>query len=203
MKLLQFFIITLIFIVNSVNSANILFFFAVGTYSHRITVWPLVESLVERGHDVTFIQPYHPKKPNPKVKEFFPKEFQEYMKNRGRVTDGDHDLLNSRLLFGRSEAPYMVHILVSVARMVCEKFVNFEETGAFVKNSNFDLVILDGLFNECGLGFAYKFKAKVMIFGTTSLFAWHYEPYGIPVESSWLPELHMAFQYPMSFLERL
>jgi len=39
---------------------------------------------------------------------------------------------------------------------------------------------------------AYKFGAKTIIFGTTAVFQWWIDGYGIPPES-YIPELHVSF----------
>ena len=59
-----------------ISGANILFFFGMSTYSHRVPVWPLVEKLADKGHNITFLQPFANKSPHPKVTEIVsPKEF--------------------------------------------------------------------------------------------------------------------------------
>lgn len=62
-----------------VDSANIVFYFAVSSYSHRIPAWPLVEALADQGHNVTFVSPFPSKSPNPKVNDYTPKKLKEWV----------------------------------------------------------------------------------------------------------------------------
>jgi glucuronosyltransferase len=171
--------------------ANILFFFGVGTYSHRITVWPLVEALVERGHNVTFLSSFPPKVPNPKVHEI---------------------VLPST---NRLEWPKFVDLrltgvfrdvwlgLPTVAMKNCEAITSNLEIKAWAESSTYDLVVIDSLFNECGLGLVWKFQSKYILFATTSAYMWHHEMFGFPAETSWLPDMHLAHPLKMSFFEKV
>lgn len=42
----------------------------------------------------------------------------------------------------------------------------------WANTASFDLVVINGFFNDCGYGFAYKFKAQTIVYGTSSLFQW-------------------------------
>jgi len=68
MNLLQL-LLPLGILINISSGANILFFFGMSTYSHRLAVWPLVEKLAEKGHNITFLQPFPNKTPHPNVTE--------------------------------------------------------------------------------------------------------------------------------------
>lgn len=70
-----------------VHSANIVFYFALSTYSHRIPAWPLVEALADQGHNVTFVSPFPSKSPNPKVNDYVPKKFKEWVDSWGDLED--------------------------------------------------------------------------------------------------------------------
>lgn len=199
--LLLLFIITCFQLLQISQCANILFFFGVSTYSHRITVWNLVETLADKGHNITFFQPYHPKRKHPKVTEFFPKEVEEALLEEDSVFR--ESLLNIRRNYGRIGNIWTACALPLEGKNICNKLLSRQVTLDWINNSKFDLVFIDGLFNDCGLGFAYKSKAKVIVFGTSSLFSWFHEPFGIPAETSWIPELHVSFQYPLNFIERV
>ncbi|CAG7827820.1 unnamed protein product, partial [Allacma fusca] len=41
------------------EGAKILFFFSGGTYSHKVSIWPFVAAMADRGHDVTFFSSFN------------------------------------------------------------------------------------------------------------------------------------------------
>ena len=190
-----------LFLIGTSQSANILFYFGFSTYSHRIAVWPLVEALVDRGHNITFAQTYPPKNPHPKVTEFFPKYVQEKV-NAELSFAGDFNPLLMRLESGAAGSKQFSMMLPSIGLQRCDYYLSDPETQHLLKTGNFDLVIIDGLFNDCGIGISAKFGAKTIIFGTTHPFPWIMEPFRVVPETSIYPELHCGVPIPMSFYER-
>jgi len=197
MRLVQSLLLAVL--ISSSNSANVLFFFGISTYSHRIAVWPLVEKLIELGHGVTFHQPFHPKFPHPKVREFFPKSLEAKLSATGHFTP---NLITARIQGGRLGSQLPVD-LPELGVHHCRLLLNTTEVKELIENEHFDIVVLDSIFNECGYGFAEAFDAKVIVYGTTSVMAWWADAFGFPVEGSWIPELHIAFPFPLGFSERL
>ena len=64
------------------QSANILFYSPIASYSHKIAMWPLAESLAISGHNVTFLSVFD-KKPstsmaNANVTDYNPKELSKW-----------------------------------------------------------------------------------------------------------------------------
>ncbi|ODM95813.1 UDP-glucuronosyltransferase 1-3 [Orchesella cincta] len=68
-----------IFLIPNGHSENILFFHPVSTYSHRISVWPLVQRLVAKGHQITFISPYPNKTPLANVTDLVPEPMSSFV----------------------------------------------------------------------------------------------------------------------------
>ena len=186
-------------ILNVTYGAKILFFFALSTYSHRIAVWSYVEQLAAAGHEVTFVQPYPPKKPNPKVSEFYP---QSVLNSSASPAD-TINLLKLRLDGGRAAIDALTKGLMDEGVKVCSKFLAAPETQDWISKSKFDLVVIDDLMNECGYGLAHKFGAKTAIFMTSHPIAWRFEPFGILLETSWIPDLLSAPDVPLGFWDRV
>jgi glucuronosyltransferase len=166
------------------------------SYSQKISVWPLVEDLVAKGHDVTFLSPYRHKTPNPKVREFNPKSLEPLFEaNR----DG--------LIESRSTGSYK-SIWVEVADFglaVCDIMLKDPEVLSWMNNpsTKIDLVIYDSLYNECGIGLAYKFKAKYILFSTSTVGMWYPDMLGHDAQTSWIPDVQHHFETPMNFIQRL
>lgn len=179
----------------TVDTANILFYFGMSTYSHRIIAWPLVEALVERNHTVTFFQPDKNKNPNPKVTEVNPR------------IDGISEKMNfmvERLALGhRRLLLSLTYRLPQIGASLCDMFLQDPKVIDWIKNNKFDLIVIDALFNECAYGIAHLHKAKVIIFGTSHPFGWMPDALGYPSETSWLPELHFSFDLPLNFVNRV
>src|SRR5689334_20755883 len=76
MKLLLIWVFLTLLSTHFVTSSNILFFWAVSGYSHRVAIWPLVEKLADKGHKITFLSQYEPKtpKPHPNISEMVPED---------------------------------------------------------------------------------------------------------------------------------
>ncbi len=176
------------------DSASILFFQGISSYSQRIMLWRLAEGLADRNHSVTFLSPHAPRSgthPNPRITEISPKPAQDLVDN----------------LFGLGAKPIEVRIanqyrdiwydLPELVAPYCDLLLRSPEIQTWVNSTNatFDLVIIDTLFGECGLGLAWKFRAPHIDFSTTPLPMWQYDVYGVPAETSSIPD--MQFHSPL------
>ncbi|CAG7716503.1 unnamed protein product [Allacma fusca] len=179
-----------------VSGAKILFFFGFSTYTDRITVWPLVEALVAKGHEVTFLSPYTPqeKEKNPKVVELHPPALVEVM------SAGFGNVLERRL---ENSHESLWHDFREKGTQVCEAIFKEDESREYFKNAEFDLLIINSLHNECAYGLAYKYSAPFMLFGTSSVFLWQPDTYGFFPETSWIPDVTMKISLPLAFLQRV
>ncbi|CAG7823277.1 unnamed protein product [Allacma fusca] len=180
----------------SLSSAeNILFYFPIGSYSHRIPVWPLVTYLADHGHQVTFLSAYPAKDPHPNVIEIVPKEFGMLFEQLGEksVVGLRRDGL----------VPKRWEFLDVLGIQFCEVFISNPEYQQWINNSKFDLVVIDGLFNECGLGLVHKFKAKHITYATSAPYMWQIDGFGMIPEANWIPDMQYYFPIQMSIIERL
>lgn len=76
-----------------------------------------------------------------------------------------------------------------------DEFINW------VKDTKVDLLFIDGLFNDCAYGMAHYWNAKTIIFQTSSAFPWS-DCFGLPDETSWIPDMALYYPVPMSFTQR-
>jgi hypothetical protein len=177
------------------NGANILFFFAISTYSHRISVWPLVEALAERGHNVSFFSSHSPKTPNPKVTEVTPLVLQT-----GGTFQSSINFLDFRF---QGLHPYLWNTLPYSGIELCEKMMGDPEILDWIHTSSFDLIIMDNMFNDCVLGLSYKFRAPHILFATSTLYMWQNDLHGFLPETSWIPDAQFHYPEDMSFIQRV
>ena len=133
-------------IIHASQAANILFFFGLAGYSHRLSVWPLVTALADRGHNVTFLSTQHVKdaERHSKVREFYPKEVEDEL-SVSPLFDESEIFLN-RIKKGRFQGGGAV--LLELGLAVCKIFVSSKETQRLLETTKFDLIVIDGLFND-------------------------------------------------------
>ncbi|CAG7731239.1 unnamed protein product [Allacma fusca] len=174
---------------------NILFYFPLASYSHRIPVWPLVTHLADQGHQVTFLSAYPPKDPHPNVTEIVPKEFGMLL--------GEHGETSVVGLRRDGLVPESWGFLDVLGLQFCEVFISNPEYQQWINKSKFDLVVIDGLFNECGLGLVHKFKSKHITYATTAPCMWQIDAFGMIPEANWIPDMQYYFPVQMNIIERL
>ena len=196
LKILLFSYITTL-LLPEVSGAKILFYFGFSTYSHRIAVWPLVEALVDRGHNVTFFSSSPNKNPNPNVQEFIPKSLNSFYGGAGVM---NVNFLEIRL---KNKLESSWNTVPDFAASLCEAILGSQDTKEWLETSDFDLIFIDQLFNDCAYAFVHKFKAKFIIYGTNSLMMWSYDPYGIVPETSWIPDAVHHYNPDMNLWERI
>lgn len=181
------------------NGANYLFYIGMGSYSHRVPMQPLLDALAERGHKVTMLSGFPPKSPNPKITEFTPPKLLNWTSNL--ITD-DFDVFKFRKNSQILQTWFILPILGGIA---CENLYTDEVFLKWMKDpaTKFDVVVIDSLCNECAYGIAHHFNAKIVSFNTGQMYAWNPESnYGIPDESSSLPDGMMHFPTDMTFFQR-
>ncbi|ODM98018.1 UDP-glucuronosyltransferase 1-7C [Orchesella cincta] len=86
---------------------------------------------------------------------------------------------------------------------MCDKILGDPKIMKHFSETNYDVIVIDALFNECAYGLAYKMKAKTIVFGTSHPLAWMADALGYPSESWWLPEVHFSFDLPLNFVNRV
>jgi glucuronosyltransferase len=200
-------VIAVFIFIPEVQCESILFYFGSSIYSHRVAVWPLVLELAQKGHKVTFLSSFKSTELGPNAKtheniiEFRPKSLKLYLKEK---EDGNktRDMITSRVKgFGDGQA-YWEGALQN-ALEVCRVIFRSVEVQQWVDDSKFDLVVIDTPYNECALGLAFKLNVPHILYGTTSLYMWHQEMFGLPDETSWLPNYYYHFPTDMTFFQRM
>ena len=197
-----FFIVLLagpLFIPSCVKCANILFFDGITTYSHRVSMWPLVSSLAQRGHKITFVSAHQPKSlANPNVTEVIPKSFVTMTKQFEKS-----NLLDMRLSGDDGSGTWVGFMELTLSAY--ELLAKDQQFMQWFRSSQFDLVVMDALFSDIALGLAHNWGAQVALMCTTNPYMFMSDDYGIPVESSWLPDMqiHYMEEEDMSIFQRI
>lgn len=180
----------------SIDPKSILVYMGCGSYSMRISVWPLIEALTEKGHKVTFLSAHPPKVPHPNVTDFVPPKMQKWW------TDMSQNL-NLVEIRKKGQLVLFSYTTPLFGTATCEQLYSDPEVLPWVKQSKFDLIMIDSFANECAYGLAHVFQAKTIVLATFSVAPYFYDAYGIPDESSWIADMIFAFHpLEMSFLGR-
>lgn len=181
----------------SVSSANILVYGILSSYSQRISLWSLLEALSDNGHDVTYMSAYEIKEPHPRIKDYTPRLWKEKMGPWEEHLSFYDIRKNKRMVKMWFELP-------SMGLSACETLYSDPEFVSWLNSTHFNLVIMDGLMNECAYSMVHYWKAKLIVYSTTSTMSWYYDSHGLPDESSSVSDL--MYDFPpgkkMSFLER-
>lgn len=111
------------------SASNILFFHLIATSSHRTSIWPLVERLVEKGHKITYIFPAENRDgSHPNIEVIFPSKMLPIVKH----FVGDFDI-NYRL--NDSVTSWTIQAF-SQSRDLCEAFYDSPETQKWLSRPN-------------------------------------------------------------------
>jgi glucuronosyltransferase len=188
---------------SSVEGANILFLFGGGNLSHKLSIWPFVTALAEKGHNVTFISSSEKRlAEHPGVLDLTPKPFKAY-------TDGMYkvDRLQERISTGGNPLDISSGFYDELSLVFCKIMFEAAKTDPdfsnIVGNGKFELVFLNVAFNECGFFIAHHFGAKYIEFSSTVPMPWFHGVYGIPMEVSWIPDLMARSSPPMGIIGRM
>ena len=181
------------------TGANILFFFIGGTYSHKLSVWPLACSLADKGHNVTVFSRFKMQpRPHPLITDLTSDQVDKFAK-----TLPPFDPIESRR---REETLQLWRSVFSISLQLCEIFMTKTDDDPvlryLVHDAKFDLVINNAVVSDCGYILAHRYEAKLIISSSTVVLPWYLELFGIPSEASWVPDWSGESKFPMNFFDR-
>jgi hypothetical protein len=159
---------------------------------------PLAEKLAENGHAITFASPFASKVPNPNITDYVPQALKEWIESN--IAEENDQFYRARI---DGTLDYDWFHLFDLTQNLCTHILEDSEFIKWIDASQFDLMIVDALCTECAYGLSYKFGAKLILFGTSSLYPWLSEPFGYPVESSWIPDLVFHNSVPPTLYQRI
>jgi len=186
----------------TVFSARILFLFAGGNVSHKLGVWPFVRGLAGAGHNVTFVSSSDKKLVgSERVRDVTPAAFKLLHTDAMYNSDRLKDRLEGKQWDMSSEGYDMASL------WFCETIMKaYQEDPEFrevIDNGHYDLVILNGIFSECGFFITHHLGLKVILYSPTTILPWFHGSFGAPVEASTIPEMLVQVSYPPTLLDRM
>lgn len=178
--------------------SNILMVTMGGTRSHKVPFMALGRALVQKGHNVTFMNAFPPARDSPEepgFEEVTPLGLVLYIRNYT-----DWDLVGARF---RGEEPVPWDQALAYTYETCDSMLSDPETQQFLRSGrHFDLLILDGAFPDCAVGLAHHFKAPFMYINTVGFHLAAVSLSGSPVPYATTPFLSRGFTDRMTLLQR-
>lgn len=156
-------------LISTSSSDKILFFFGGGSYSHKHSAWPVATALAERGHDVTFLSSFQKSpSPNPKLRDLHSPTLQKLMSQSYDVDRFQERQLGRHLSILTTYAPTTLKI--------CETIL-LNSSGDpilqdIIHNQNFDLVVINAIFGECGFILGHHYNAKMIVYDASIMLSW-------------------------------
>ncbi|CAG7786638.1 unnamed protein product [Allacma fusca] len=188
-------IIIIIFtLTNGSHGSKILFFIGLGTPSHRVAMQPLATKLADIGHEVTFLSSIEPQELNPKIREVrLESAFKTFADhNSGVMAHSLKQRINNKYYEYLFEGTHLWDLFC----IQYEAFLYNREFLEFVRESHYDLIITDYNVKEVAHAIGHVMGSKMIWFSTAGAqFHLDFELLGLPIESSWLPDLTLGSPY--------
>ncbi|XP_076274571.1 UDP-glycosyltransferase family 50 member B3 isoform X2 [Rhynchophorus ferrugineus] len=175
---------------------NILMITMGGTKSHKIPFWELARGLIPRGHNITFLNAFPSDFVLEGLEEITPTSFVFYVRNFT-----NWDLVGARM---KGEEPVPFIDMIRYGYEACDVLLSDPETQSLMySGQRYDLLILDGAYPECAMGFVHFYKAPFIYINTVGMYVGSLSTAGNPTAYSVTPFLARPFSDNMSFLQRV
>ncbi|CAB3360286.1 Hypothetical predicted protein [Cloeon dipterum] len=180
-----------------VNSDSIFMITMGGTKSHTVPFAALSRALVARGHNVTMLSAFPGVAEDAGAEELCPDGLVEYVNDFTK----DWDLLGSRM---KGDPPISPWKALQYGYQVCEATLSDPLTKHFLHSGrNFDLLLLDGAYSACALGFVHHFSAPYMLINTVGLYLAPLAALGNPEPFAITPFFNSGYTEKMNVMQRM
>ncbi|XP_077291127.1 UDP-glycosyltransferase UGT5-like [Arctopsyche grandis] len=194
MKLLGIVALLIQVLIQQTSSARILVLLPFSGKSHFIFMLPIVNELVNRGHDLTVIAPYEEK--NAKYTQIIV-EKRMLWELLGEKPD----------IFALETIPFeaTLDLVWSGGYFTTESAFNASNVKRFIKedNSHFDLIISEVFYQEAMYMFAHKYKAPLIGICTMGYTQFIGASMGSPLLPSYMAHEFLNLDQPMTFSQRM
>jgi len=160
----------------------------------------LARGLVSRGHNITLLTAFpatreSKEEPPPGLEEITPSNFVDYVRNYT-----NWDLVGARI---RGEEPVPWSRVLAYTYESCDALLSDQETRDFLASrKNYNLVILDGAYPECGLALVHRLNAPFMYINTVGFHTAAMATSGSPTPPTITPFPNLPFTDRMNIFER-
>ena len=189
-------LLTLVFglLVTAGFCERILFLAPVSTKSHKVAFMPIVEALAERGHQVTVVSPFKPKKDVNNIREIV---IEDYYTTR----NFDWFEMGSQGP-GLGALGGIIKDFRSFNKMGYKFLMANEEFREMLRTKDVDLVVIDACVNDFAFIIAEDLKVPFISYIPSSGIPWTIDAMGVPPESAYVPAGGADHGSDMTFVER-
>lgn len=178
------------------DAYNILAIFHFPAKSTMQTFTPFLKRLTESGHNLTFITNYQLEGVESNYREI--------------LIDGAEIVRHTKVLTDLSNVPqwrffayFGPSIIDRFNKKVCSLLFESEEIQKLIRESKFDLVILQIFQTECVYQLAKQFGCPIIGVHSTVVMSWTANRFALSVNPSYIPSCYMPAATRMSFWSRL
>lgn len=196
-------IIVIYLVLVSVQAYNILCLFPYPGKSHFIMFAPLLDELIERGHNLTIVS-------------FFPSDMQVAHDRRREVSlvglapiNVEVVDLNTIQYSSLSLEKYFQHIplVTQLAKFhlnLCKKILDFEVFHEFIEGKGeYDLILVEHFISDCMYGIIHKYDIPSVGLISSTVLPWTMERVGAPDNPSYVPGMTLDATDEMSLGKRI
>ena len=174
------------------DAARILVLGPVGTYSHKLVYMPIVEGLAEKGHSVTVVSPFVPKSKAKNIREIA----------IGSLEIDDINFFQIRFIQSLLGIAPRFWIYGSVLFEIYDKMMSNDEFRRMQRDEQFDLVLIDAIFNDFCLSIADLWQVPIITVSASIGPPWVIENMGVPHNLASHPSTWTEYGNQMSFNQR-
>lgn len=182
--------VSLVCYISFVNCVDILAVFPTISKSHFVVFEPLLKELSKRGHNLTVISTFSQSKSVDNYTNIDVRLFRKFIESNFSVNDILTPISTSHVILEYIDSTEAVLKSPQVLALTSS-------------NASFDLVFHEMFLDDVFLGFAHKFSAPVIAFGSCYMFPWVVDRFQIPGNPSYVPIFGYGFPRKMSFLSRI
>ncbi|KAL1491901.1 hypothetical protein ABEB36_012422 [Hypothenemus hampei] len=179
----------------SLSGEKLLLVFNLPSKSHYFLGNELAKGLAKLGHDVTIVAPFEEKNPPKNYRNIVLEKLEKELST---------DLRRNLFKFHNISPFYQLFFrFSSYIQNISESVLNNTNVQNLLKsNETFDAVILDKTVNDALKGFAYHFKAPLILFLSQGVNRYVNNLVANPQNPSYVVDSLLSFSTPMSFYER-
>jgi len=172
------------------NGARVLVLGPFGSYSHKLVYMPIAESLAEKGHNVTVVSPFRPKKIVENIREI------------ALVREDDVNFFDFRMLQGLPAVIPRFWFMKQLMAEIYSDFIHNEQFKA-IQGEQFDVILIDAIFNEFCLPIADLWQVPIVLISPSIGPPWILGNMGVAHHSASYPSTWTSYSTEMSFTQRL
>ena len=184
--------VLLLSILYSCDGARILVLAPFGTLSHKLVYMPIMEALAEKGHSITVVSSFVPKRKVENIREVFVRSVE--------VEDVDFFLIR-KFQFTAGIIPRL-WITGNIVSSVYDNLLNNEEFRQLQRSEQFDLVVVVALFNDFCLSIADLWQVPIVTISPSVGPPWILGNMGVPHQLASNPTVYTEYDNRMSFSQR-